>query len=56
MTDSPLTNVQRDNLIRVMTRQVEEAHATIAELRAELVQAYEQIAALKRGVSEEIPF
>lgn len=56
MSDAPLSDAQRDALIRTLAKQCDERDATIAELRAELVAVHEELAALKRGTVEEIPF
>lgn len=56
MTDSPLSDDQRDSLIRTLTRQVDEAQTVIRELRAELVEAHRENAALKARTFDEVPF
>ena len=52
----PLSDVQRDALIRTMLQQIRSRDETIAELRAELILAHEETAALKRGLVPEQPF
>lgn len=58
MNDStpPLSDAQRDALIRTLTRQVSEAEDVIRELRAELVAAEQENARLKAGLLPEVPF
>ena len=56
MSSGPLSDDQRDALIRTLTRQVDEAQTVIRELRAELVEAHKENAALKARTFEEVPF
>ena len=56
MSDAPLSEAQRDALIRTMVAQIRSRDETIAELRAELILAHEEIATLKRGLVPEQPF
>lgn len=56
MTAPPVSDDQRDALIRTLTRQVDEAQTVIRELRAELVEAHRENAALKQGTFDEVPF
>ena len=52
----PLSDAQRDALIRAMTSELNEAAETISELRAELVAVHAENAALKAGRLPENPF
>ena len=56
MSDTPLTDAQRDALIRTLTKQYDEAQAVIRELSAELVAVEEENARLKAGLIPEQPF
>ena len=56
MNEAPLSDVQRDALIRTMARQLREAEDVIRELRAELVAAEQENARLKAGLIPEQPF
>lgn len=56
MDKPPLSDVQRDALIRTMTEQLRTAEQTIRELSAELVAAEEENARLKAGLIPEQPF
>lgn len=56
MSDTPLTEAQRDALIRTMAKQVREAEDVIRELRAELVAVEQENARLKAGLIPEQPF
>lgn len=63
MSDTPLTDAERDSLIRTMTRQLDEAEATIREyertirvLGDELTATHKELAALKAGIYPETPF
>ena len=55
-SDAPLSDVQRDALIRTLSRQCAERDITIRELRDALVEAHEELAALKAGIYPEAPF
>ena len=52
----PLSDAQRDALIRKMTDQLRVAEQTIRDLSDELVEAHKQLAALKAGAFPEVPF
>lgn len=56
MSDTPLTDGERDSLIRTMTRQLDEAQATIRVLSDELTATHKELAALKAGIYPETPF
>lgn len=57
MTDKPpLSDAQRDSLIRTLTRQCAEKDETISELREALVAAHEEHTRLKAGLLPEVPF
>lgn len=52
----PLTNAEWDRLFAHERAQRRELEQTVDELRAELVAAHEELAALKRGAYTEQPF
>ena len=56
MSGAPLTDAQRDALIRTMTEQLRTAEQTIRELSAELVAVEQENARLKAGLIPEQPF
>ena len=56
MSDAPLSDVQRDALIRTMTKQCAEYEQVIRQLSAELVAAEQENARLKAGLIPEQPF
>ena len=56
MSEAPLTDAQRDALIRTMTKQCAEYEAVIRDLSAELVAVEQENARLKAGLIPEQPF
>ena len=52
----PLSSAEWDRLFTHERGVIRSLKATIDELRAELVAAHEEIAALKAGVFPEVPF